>query len=224
MDKQEKHLGSSPEDVEDVLRLIERSYDIRFEGKELEHIRTFGELTDYIIAKIKLEEKTDCTDQQAFYKLRSALGASKDVNGSRTSPETQLAHIFPVATRRKQIKEIEKQLGVDLKALRPRYWVTNFLMIVLLLSIVSIFMKWQLGLSGFLFSIGGLWISEKTAREFKDKTLGQLADRMTQLNYVKSRRHPGTMNSKEIRSKIEKLFIDNLGLDTETIDRDARYS
>lgn len=221
MDKQEKHLGSVPEDIEDVLRLIEKSYDIKFEGNELEHIRTFGQLTDHIIAKLKLKDKNDCTDQQAFYKLRTAIETIKIVDKSAIGPKTQLTDIFPRHTRRKEIKYIENQLKLDLKALRPRHTETNSLIIILLLSVVGLFIKWQFGLAGLLFSIGGLWISEKTGKEFKDKTLGELTDRMTQLNYLKSRRQTGTMNVNEIQGKTEKLFVDNLGLETRTVDRDT---
>jgi hypothetical protein len=68
-----KHLGSLPEDIEDVLRLVEKSYNLKFESNELAHIRTFGELSDHIVSKINLDYRDDCTDQQAFYKLRNAI-------------------------------------------------------------------------------------------------------------------------------------------------------
>jgi acyl carrier protein len=220
MNKQEKHLGSVPEDIEDVLRLIEKSYDIKFEGNELGHIRTFGQLTDHIISKIKLESKSDCTDQQAFYKLRTVIETIKH-DTRKIEPKTQLTVIFPRRTRRKDIKEIEKLLGIDLKALRPRHIITYSLLITLLVSIGGLFIKWPFGLAGLLFSIGGLWISERMGTEFRDRTLGELTDRMTQLNYVKSRRQSGAMNIKEVHNKIEKLFVDNLGLDEKTIDKDT---
>lgn len=221
MEKREKYLGSVSEDIEDVLKLVEKSYDIKFEGSELGHIRTFGQLIDHVISKIKLDDKNDCTDQQAFYKLRTSIEQIKGLDKSAINPKTHLTDLFPRNLRRKEIKEIEKLLTIDLKVLRPRHTVTNSLIILLLLSIVGLFIKWQLGVMGLVFSIGGLWISEKTGKEFKDKTLSELTDRMTRLNYVKSRRQPGTMNAKEVKDKIEKLFVDNLGLEERTIDRDT---
>jgi acyl carrier protein len=221
MDKQEKHLGSVPEDIEDVLKLIEKSYDIRFQENELGHIRTFGQLSDHIISKINLVDKNDCTDQQAFYKLRTAIEKIKTVDKSAINPRTRLTDLFPRHSRRREIKEIEKLLTFDLKALRPPHTVTNSLIILLLLSIVGLFIKWQFGVAGLVFSISGLWIAEKTGKEFKDKTLGELTARMTQLNYTKSRRQPGTMNTKDVKDKIEKLFVDNLGLEEKTIERDT---
>lgn len=177
-------------------------------------------MTDHIISKIKLKNKRDCTDQQAFYKLRTAIETIKD-DKKRIEPKTPLSDIFSRRTRRSEIKEIEKLLELNLKALRPRHGVTSSLFITLLLSIVGLFINWQFGLVGLPFSIGGLWISERTGTEFKDRTLGELTDRMTQLNYSRSRRQPGTMNVNEVQDKIEKLFVDNLGLETRTIDRDT---
>lgn len=221
MYEREKHLGSDSEDIEDVLRLIEKSYDIRFEGNELGHIRTFGQLTDHIISKITLEDRNDCTDQQAFYKLRTAIETIKGINKKAIGPKTPLDYIFPRQTRINEMKKIEKLVGSDLKALRPRHAVVYSLLIVFFLSLVVLVVKWQFGLTGLLLSIAGMWIAEKTGKEFKDKTLRGLVDRMTQLNYTKSRRMPGTMNTKEIHNKIEKCFIENLGLEQESIDRDT---
>ena len=118
MNNQEKHLGSDPEDVEDVLRVIEKSYTIRFQESELAHIRTFGELTDHVISKLS-----------------------------------------------------------D--------------------------------------------ISTKTGRQFEVTTLGELVHRMTLLNYTKSGRNPATVNVNEVRSKIEKPFVENLVLSESSIDRDT---
>ena len=219
MDNQLKHLGSVPEDIEDVLRLIEKSYDIKFEGNELEHVRTFGQLTDHILSKIKLENRMGCTDQQAFYKMRTAIGTIK--NDIRIEPNTPLKDIFPRRNRRKQISEIEGLLGLQLEALRPRRIITNCLLMSVLFSIVVLFIKWESGLVGLLFSMIAIWISEKNGTEFKDKTIGELIDRMTRLNYAKSRRQLGTMNFDEIHPKIERLFIEKLGLEGKQIGKDT---
>jgi acyl carrier protein len=221
MDKQEKKLGRDAEDIEDLLKVIEKSYDIRFEKGELGHVRTFGQLTDHIISKIKYLDKEDCTDQQAFYKLRSAIMKMKTFDKSEISPTTLLVDIFPRQTRRKDIKEIEKQLGLDLKALRPTDLVTYCILLLLLISIIGLFINWKYGLVGLGLSIIGFWTADKTGKEFKDKTLRELTDRTTQLNYLRSRRQPGTVNKKEIHEKIQKLFIESFGLENNEIDRDT---
>jgi hypothetical protein len=119
-----------------------------------------------------------------------------------------LTDLFPRQTRRKEIREIEKELALHLNALRHHYVLTYSLIVVLIISIVGLFFKWQLGLA---FSVVGFWVAEKTANEFKDKTVRRLIDRMTRLNYFKSRRESGTVNVKEVHNKIEKLFCRALG-------------
>jgi ABC-type multidrug transport system fused ATPase/permease subunit len=221
MDKQENKLGRDVEDIEDLLKVIEKSYDIRFEKGELGHVRTFGQLTDHIISKIKYVDKEDCTDQQAFYKIRTIIERINTFDKSVISPSTCLTDIFARETRRKDIKKIEKELGLDLKALEPKDFVTYSILLLLLISIIGLFINWKFGLVGLGISIAAFWIADKTAKEFKDKTLGELIERTTQLNYAKARRQQGTVNKKEIQGKIRKLFIESLLLDDNEIDRDT---
>jgi len=221
MEKQENKLGRDVEDIEDLLKVIEKSYDIKFEKGELGHVRTFGQLTDHIISKIKSLDKEDCTNQQAFYKIRSAIEQIKTVDKSALSPTTQLADIFPRETRRKDIKKIEKKLGLDLEALEPKDYVTYSILLLLIISIIGLFINWRYGLCGLGISIAAFWVADKTAREFKDKTFGELIERTTQLNYARARRQQGTVNKKEIQEKIRKLFIEDLLLDDNEIDRDT---
>lgn len=153
--------------------------------------------------------------------MRSAIEKIKAVDKSVVSPATQLADIFPRETRRKDIKKIERQLGIDLKALEPKDYVTYSILLLLLISIIELFFNWRYGLVGLGISFAAFWIADKTATEFKDKTLGELIERTTQLNYVKSRRHQGTVNKKEIQEKIRKLFVENLLLDDNELNRDT---
>ena len=124
MKKPKKHLGSLPDDIEDVLKLVEKSYNLRFETTELTHIRTFGELSDHIVSKIKLDNRDDCTDQQAFYKFRDAISSTNGRNKSTIEPNMLLTDLFPRRTRRKKIRKIEGELGLHLGALRPHYVLT----------------------------------------------------------------------------------------------------
>ena len=208
-----KHLYSETEDVEYVLKIIEESYNIRFETNELAHVNTFGELCDYIISKIDLKDVNDCSNQQAFYKLREVIIISKYIDKSNLHTDTLLSSIFPRKNRRKQIAQIENHLGFNLNILRAKHVIEYTLIILCLGSFILLFINWNLGLLSFISSLLLLKLSKITAKEFKIKTLGELAEKMTQENYLKSRRDPSTMNKKEIVKKIEQLFIRTLGLE-----------
>jgi hypothetical protein len=101
--------------------------------------------------------------------------------------------------------------------------VTNTLLILLLVSIVGLFFKWQLGLLGLCISFGGLWFSNKIGNELDVQTVGQLAEKMTRENYLKSRRNPKTVNKNEIEKLLTEWFINDLGLDKSKLTREAKF-
>lgn len=215
------HLEAAPEDVEDLLKVIERSYGIRFYGNELAHVLTFGQLSDHVVSKIKLEDKDDCTDQQAFYKLRAAISNAKCVGKEQLMPTTRLDSIFERRGRKRQLARIENELGIRLQALQPKQVVVISLLLILLASVITLFIDWRFGLVGCVLSIIGFWISGRTGNEFKDSTLGQLTDRITQEHYIRSRRETGTVNKREIEEKIKKLLAAYAGVDIKEIDRET---
>ena len=215
------HIGTDIEDIEDVIKIIETSYDIKFEPNELGHVKTFGEMTDYIIAKINLTDKEDCTSQQGFYKLKDVITKNRNLDRSVITPDQKLTTIFPRQTRRNDIREIEKELGFKLNGLRPRHFITMTLLILVLVSIAMFFVDWKYALSGIILTGILSWTSEKMGIEFKDKTIGELTERMTQRNYVQSRRDKRTINKKEVEEKIKALFLDELLLEENELNRET---
>jgi|GEM_PF-2061777 len=60
------------------------------------------------------------------------------------------------------------------------------------------------GVSGVIFSIFGLWFSNKVGKKLDIQTVGEVAKKMTRDHYVKSTRNPETFNKNEV----EKIIID----------------
>jgi hypothetical protein len=208
----DNHIGADIEDIEDVIKVIETSYDIKFEPNELGHLKTFGEMIDYIIGKIQLTDKEDCTSQQGFYKLRDAITKIRNLDRGEIAPGQKLMTLFPRQTRSSDLTEIEKELGFKLNGLRPRHFITITLVGLFLISTALFFVDWKYALSGILLAGILSWTSEKMGIEFKDKTIGELTERMTQRNYVQSRRNKKTINKREIEEKIKALFLEELFL------------
>jgi hypothetical protein len=211
------------EDAGDLLVKIEKSFDIKFGDTELMHIKTLGELCDHIINKIQLDNSDDCTTQQGFYKLRDAITTLFSIDNKTIKTDLPLNNFLPRQKRKEKIRELENYLGVHLKILRPPHWVTNTLLILLLISIVVLFFKWQFGLLGLCISFGGLWFSNKIGNELNVQTVGQLVEKMTRENYLKSRRNPTTVNKNEIEKLLTELFINDLGLDKSKLTREAKF-
>ena len=212
------------EDIEDLLFKVEKSFGIKFGEAELVHITNFGELCDYIVNKIQLDHSNDCTTQQAFYKFRDAISSKFEIDKKSISTDFLLIDLFPRQNRRKMTAELEKHLGFKLNILRPPHWETTILSISLLVSFVGLFFYWKIGVSGLILSIIGLWLSNKTGEELKVQTVGQVAEKMTRENYLKSRRNPKTFNKEEIEKVLTDWFCNDLGLDKNKLNRDAKLA
>lgn len=212
-----------PEDIEDLILKIETSFDISFEGDELVPLKTFGQLCDHITYKIQLKDADDCTSQQAFYKLRNAITSTLLIDRKNISINHSLAELLPRNTRRSKLKGLEKHLGFKLNILRPPHWVTILLLILAIASIVCFFINWQIGLLSISISITGFWLAKKLGIELDLKTVGQVAEKMTRENYVKSRRNQKTFNKNEIENLLREWFSNEFGLDKGKLNRDATF-
>lgn len=212
-----------PDDISDLLVKVEKSFDIKFGDTELMHISTFGELCDHIANKIQLDNSDDCTSQQAFYKLRDAISLTLQIDNKSISTNFSLADILPRQSRRSRTRKIEEQLGFKLNILRPPHWVTGTLAVILLASLVGLFFNWQIGLLGLAFSIAGLWLASKIGNELDLQTVGQVAEKMTRENYLKSRRNSKSFNKNEIEKVLTDWFSNDLNLDKSKLTRDAKF-
>lgn len=212
-----------PDDISDLLVKVEKSFDIKFGDMELMHISTFGELCDHIANKIQLDNSDDCTSQQAFYKLRDAISLTLQIHNKTISTNFSLADILPRESRRLRTRKLEEQLGFKLNILRSPHWVTGTLVIILLASLVGLFFKWQIGLLGLAFSIAGLWLASKIGNELDLLTVGQVAEKMTRENYLKSRRNSKIFNKNEIEKVLTDWFINDLDFDKSKLTREAKF-
>jgi hypothetical protein len=212
-----------PDDISDLLVKVEKSFDIKFGETELMHISTFGELCEHIVNKTQLENSDDCTSQQAFYKLRDAISLTLQIDNKTISTNHSLADFLPRKSRRSRTQKLEVHLGFKLNILRPPYWVTGTIFIILLASFVGLFFNWQIGLLGLAFSIAGLWLASKIGKELDLQTVGQVAEKMTRENYLKSRRNSKTFNKNEIEKVLTDWFSNDLDLDKSKLTKDAKF-
>jgi hypothetical protein len=169
------------------------------------------------------EEAQDCTSQQAFYRLREAVAKNLQLEKAEISPDTSLKSLLPRQHRKERIREIESSLGFPLKILRPRHFVTWALVVICVSSLVCMFFNWKIGVSGFLFSTLGFRVAIYFGKEFVLSTLGDVAEKMSRENYMKSRRNSTTINRKEVERKVKELFAKDLDLPNGSLTRNATF-
>ena len=212
------------EDIEHLLLKVEDSFDIKFAESELVYVRTFGEMCDHIRKKIQLDHVDNCTTQQAFYKLREEISEALSIDSDKIRPDTLITEILPRNVRKKRVKKIEQNLGFNIAILRPRKVVSGFLLVLILGSFITLFYKWQYGLTGLGLAIGGLWLAAKTGNEVDIKNMSELAEKMTRENYLKFRRNSESYNDNEIEMVLTDLFSLELGIDKSKLTREAKFN
>lgn len=200
------------EDFEDILLQIEVSFDIKFERNELENIYALGELFDHIENKIELEDRADCTNQQAFYMLREAIAQTLEIDKSTIGLQSKLADLMPRNERRVLLRQIEEHLGFKINLLKPSNWVEISLMILTLISFATLFYDSRIGFTGLLISIIGFRVVYYFAKELKVETIADLVKKMTRENYIRSRRYATTFNKNEVKKILTEIFSEYLSV------------
>lgn len=213
----------SSEDIENVLLKAEKSFGFKFRNEELRDVKTFGELCDIITQKVRGVNFDDCTTQQAFYKLREAIGTTLQIDKKELTVDMKLEDLFPRKHRRRQVRDVELILGFQVKILQPKQWIVILIFVFLCASLIGLFFKWPAGLAGLLLSIAGFRISERSGKEFSLKTIGQLTEKIARENYKKVRRNAETINRKEIAEKVKDLFKADLSLEENALSREAGF-
>ncbi|TAD92632.1 MAG: hypothetical protein EAY75_02080 [Bacteroidetes bacterium] len=98
-----------PEDFGDTLLKLEKSFGAKFADNSFKDAKTFGDICDIIESQINLTDKDDCTTQQAFYKVRKAIGLTQTFDERSIEPKAKLEDIFPRSNRRQNVKNFNKR-------------------------------------------------------------------------------------------------------------------
>jgi hypothetical protein len=202
-------LKLDPEDVNEVLDKVEQSFNVDFQKASLADIQTFGGLVDWISASMTQADSDDCTDQQAFYKLRTELSEVLSIDKASIRPSTELATLFDEKTREKQTKHLEQRLGFPVNLLVSKPIFIYLAVAIFLASFVVLCIKPLYGIYGFicLFGLMSILSHIAAANTFRSKTVGQLAEKISCERYLWSRRNPETVNRNELTRKVKQLFV-----------------
>ena len=210
-----------PEDFGDTLLKLERSFGAKFGDNSFKDAKTFGDICDIIESQLNLTDKNDCTTQQAFYKVRKAIGLTQNFDESNIEPQTKMEDIFPRANRRQNVKHFQKALGFSVDILTMKTWLALTIGAGFILSLVAFFFSWQYAIAGLTFFTLFTWIVNRFSKELNVSTAGELTEKVSREHYSLVRRHSGTMNRNEIVKTIQDVFIADYLLDREHLTKEA---
>lgn len=213
-----------PEDIEDVIQILEESFGVIFQPDELGKNTTFGNLCDLVLSKMNGQTDEECTTQQLYYKLRNIFSHILKVDKKTLHPKSTLITLLPKKNRRKIVSAIEKELGFKMHILESNKKMDNMFFGLMTFGILFwIFMNWQIGLSCVVLSIIGLRLSSMFGSEISLETFGDLVEKLAVEDYVLSRRNSDTYNPNEIENKIIELFAIKLSIKKEFLTRDTKF-
>ena len=205
------------EALEFMIPQIEKMYNFEFEKDETYRVNNFEELCELIIEKINLKNVSSCTSQQAFYKLRNAFVATKIIAIENLNLETELKLIFPKNNRKALIKQLENKLAFKLDILKAPDSITTVLFAIGILSFVSLFMYFTIGIIGITISIIGFYLCKWFGNELKIKTVRTLVEKITNENYLAVRTERDTINKTELKNILTHWFSENSGIEKEKL-------
>jgi hypothetical protein len=212
------------EDISDILIKLEKSFGLKFERNSFYNVKTFGDLCDVFENRMHHPNSDDCTKQQAFYRVRKAISATRNISEDQIKPDSSLIDLFPRNNRRQKANEFKKYLDTNIKILTCPDWLSLTFLIGLLLSLFAFFLDWKIALSGIVFFISAAKIANHFGKEVELKTVRDLTEKLSRENYVDIRRKKGTINKKEIVQIITDTFSHDLDIDKSDLTRDAKFS
>ncbi len=172
-----------PEEFGDTLLKLEKSFGVKFADNSFKNAKTFGDICAVIESQINLIDKDDCTTQQAFYKVRKAIGLTQKFGERNIEPQTKLEYIFPRSNRRQKVKQFEQILGFTVNILRMKNWLAWTIAAGFILSLIAFFFSWQVAVAGLAFFTLFVWTASKFSKELSVSTVRELTEKISREHY-----------------------------------------
>jgi len=212
------------EDISDLIIKLEKSFGLRFDKKAFANVKTFGDLIEVFENHITYSHREDCTKQQAFYRIRTAISKTQLIDENDIQLDSELSFLFPNQNRRQKVREFQRLLGTDASILTYPDWLIPIFVIGFILSLVAFSFDWKIALSGIAFFILATKIASKLGKDLSVKTVRELAEKLTREKYIDIRRIKGSVNKNEIMETIRDTFSHDLDIDRKYLTRDAKFS
>lgn len=206
-------------DIDEIIISIEKSFDIKINDNEANGIKTYGDFETLILSKIEGEEKSDCTSQQAFYKLRNIISENFNIEKKDIKLETKLDEIFPKKNRIKNIQLLEKELSIKNKFLT--FSSIQFVVLFIVFSSSIVFLFFNLFYAFIIFSIGLILSETFKANSFYFKNIKEFSEFLKNENYKNSRRDYNSFNPNEVKDVIKNIFFEKLDIEKSKLNFDT---
>ena len=125
-------------DTAELIIAVEDEFNIRFDNRELEHVRTVDDLRLLVERELaKPQEPIRCVTSGVFYQSRRALMDLFGVARGEVAPATELRTLVPRRRRRPLWHQLRYELGAYLPELERPLWL-RCLILALALAVPSV--------------------------------------------------------------------------------------
>jgi len=223
------------EDTSDLLRSIEKCFDITFSTDDLVQATTVGKLAECISNRVEFPATDRCLSALVFYDLRRALADFVDVSRFKFHPKTPVGEVLPWSSRRSRWREVQNRSHLLLPDLRWPLWLVGLCLVAAIASSEMIFPRLLhitqhdsvllVVLGAFLCLVLFLWLMSPLARSFPQgcDTVGDLANLALACNYAKISTQYGKSSEREILTILCHLVAAGTGSDTQKIGAETRF-
>lgn len=203
---------------------IENSFGVEFGDQDFADVNTYGELCDVIMAKFDaFEDIDDSTTQQAFQKLRTALGAALAISQSEINWDTKLKTLIPRHLRFGIVRNVNNTLGIKVLFLEPSRWYVTLVLLFSVLSVNAFFFSWKIAVCGIISTIVIWNVARWFGMDFANETVGDFAEEMAGQYYISSRQNEKTVNKAEIKKILHEQIADMFGVNSADLTRDSKF-
>jgi hypothetical protein len=215
----------------ELILALEETFQISIPDDEVESVATVGDLHDLIVAKLNIQDSSQCLTSAAFYRTRRGITDTLGFNRREIRPSTSLEAILPRTGRRRSWQRIQDATRLKLPALQHtgRMQLTLLGVGVVFSTAIGIQLRFTLGwtlLSAFLgLFVGGILIklTPRLAIAFPnhDATVGDLARDVLALNHARLVSDIGSWNKVDAWETLRRVIVMQTSIEPEKIHRDA---
>jgi acyl carrier protein len=211
-------------DAVEIVMAVEDAFDIRLEDREVEKVRTPGQLIDLVLSKVRLTDSKVCLTQRAFGRIRRLLMSHFSIPRNQIAPAIDLNAVLPKSKRPEFLAIAAAEIGLPTvpKLARPSFIVVTLFWLVaasaavpwVLLSLNSIQVLFGLSIAiVFIMAI----LAERLTRQWRSefpvevRTVGAFAEWITAHKSDLASATVQAWTRDQVRSRVKRIVIEQLG-------------
>ena len=163
-------------------------------------------LSDLLMQRYFEELSGEWTTEKAYSQLNTGL-LKLGVKASDIHMDAKLNELIPAADRRLKVKEWSKVTGLELDVLKPNGILNGLLTFLFFVFIpLGIGMDWFFSGIGMAVCAGGIFLLNKTGKNFKMETLGQMAESIAWKLYLQQQKKGAPASEKTVHDEVKRAM------------------